>query len=861
MKRDEATSAARPDVFRFRRTVFRILVGVFLAFIVFRGAVLWWQHGEALVAEQRRAENLAHVIAENVDRTFGAIESALNQLAAHSDHIGGPHASRDIWSPVLAATLSGLSAIGSLNVLDADGLVTLSTNPPVTGISRRGLFLHRRLSESGNDDLVIAPPVPSQFVAGVTIPVGRPLRDRQGRFIGFVAATFQPERLRGFYAAVDMGPQGIIQLVHPEGYLLFRQPAAQPQTRELSADHPALTGLRSGSARGFVRAPIEPGGDPYLTAWRSLARPPLIVSVSIGERDALSAWYAETVVAGGVVAGMGLMLAIAGLWIAASSRAYGRALAERDAADETLRASENRFQAVMDHAPVFVALKDLSGRYTFVNRALERRLGESVASLRGKTTGQVFTKEYGAVHHELERKVLAQKEPVQAEVTSPHPSGPRSLLVVKFPIFDARRELQAIGTISTDITDQKLAEAQLAHSQKMEAVGQLTGGMAHDFNNILTVVIGMTEVLADAVADKPKLAATVRMIDEAASRGAGLIHNLLAFSRKQPLQPQSIDVNALVAGAGELLRRTLGEDIDIEVLPEADVWPALVDPSQLTNAILNLAINARDAMPGGGKLTIETGNVILDAGYAQAHAELRAGPHVMVAVSDTGSGIPAELLDRVFEPFFTTKDKDKGTGLGLSMVYGFVKQSNGHIKVYSEEGHGTTVKIYLPRAGEAGEPVADAAETAVAGGSEAILVVEDDAQVRDYVTAQLNRLGYATAAVENAAEALALTDAGAEFDLLLTDVILPGSMNGRQLAEEMVRRRPGMKVLYTSGYTEDAIVHQGRLDRGVLLLAKPYRKTDLARIVRQALDSRHDERDGSESFAKQREPAGPISGA
>jgi PAS domain S-box-containing protein len=854
MTTDEAISPARPDVFRLRRTVLRILVGVFLAFLVFRGAVLYWQRGEALVAEQRRAENLVHLIAENVDRTFGVIESALNQLAAHSDHMGGPHAAPDIWSPVLTATLSGLSGIGSLNVIDADGLVTLSTNAPVTGTSRKGLFLHRRLSESASDDLVIAPPVPSQYFAGVTIPVGRPLRDRQGRFIGFVAATFQPERLRGFYGAVDTGVQGIIQLVHPEGYLLFRQPAAQPPTRELRADHPVLTGVRSGSARGFVHAPLDPGGDPYLTAWRNLSRPPLIVTVSIGERDALSGWYAETFVASGVVAGMGLMLAIAGLWISASSRAYSHALAERDAADETLRASENRFQAVMDHAPVFVVLKDLDGRYTFVNRALERRLGKSVASVVGKTTDQVFDDAYGEVHRALEQRVLSEKAPVQAEVVSPHPSGPRSLLVVKFPIFDARRELQAIGTISTDITDQKHAEAQFAHSQKMEAVGQLTGGMAHDFNNILTVVIGMSEVLADAVADKPELAATVRMIDEAASRGAGLIHNLLAFSRKQPLQPQSININALVESAGALLRRTLGEDIDIEVQPEADVWPALVDPSQLTNAILNLAINARDAMPGGGKLTIETGNVILDAEYAQAHAELRAGPHVMVAVSDTGSGIPVELLDRVFEPFFTTKSKDRGTGLGLSMVYGFVKQSNGHIKIYSEEGHGTTVKIYLPRAAETGEAVSDTAETTVAGGSEAILVVEDDAQVRDYVTAQLKRLGYATAAVENAAEALALMDAGAEFDLLLTDVILPGGMNGRQLAEETVRRRPRMKVLYTSGYTEDAIVHQGRLDPGVLLLAKPYRKTDLARIIRQALGARHDgERDGSEISAKRRE--------
>ena len=287
MTKDEATSSARPDVFRLRRMVFRILVGIFLVFIVSRGAVLYWQRGEAFAAEKRRAENLAHLIAENVDRTFGAIESALNQLAAHSDHIGGPRASPDIWSPVLTATLSGLSAIGSLNVVDADCVVTLSTNPAVTGTARTVRFLDRRLRESATDDLVIAPPVPSQYFAGVTIPVGRPLRDRQGRFIGFVAATFQPERLRDFYAHVDVGPRGISQLIHPEGYILFSQPAAAPSGGGVSADHPAVTGVRNGAAHGFVHTRLEAGGTPYLIAWRSLARPPLIVTASIADRPGL----------------------------------------------------------------------------------------------------------------------------------------------------------------------------------------------------------------------------------------------------------------------------------------------------------------------------------------------------------------------------------------------------------------------------------------------------------------------------------------------------------------------------------------------------------------------------------------------
>jgi CheY-like chemotaxis protein len=372
----------------------------------------------------------------------------------------------------------------------------------------------------------------------------------------------------------------------------------------------------------------------------------------------------------------------------------------------------------------------------------------------------------------------------------------------------------------------------------METVGQLTGGIAHDFNNILTVITGTIEILEDGVADDPALAEIARMIDEAAVRGAELTQRLLAFARRQPLQPRTTDVNTLIVDAAKLLRPTLGEHIEIESVFEDDAWPALVDPSQLSTALINLALNARDAMLEGGKLVLETGNVHLDESYARAHAEVHPGPYVMVAVSDTGHGIPAAIRDKVFDPFFTTKGVGKGTGLGLSMVYGFVKQSNGHIKIYSEEGHGTTIKIYLPRAGEQADAVAAAPTLAIEGGVETILVVEDDPLVRNYVAAQLASLGYTALTAANAAEALARIDDGEPFDLLFTDVIMPGSVNGRQLADEAVRRRPGIAVLFTSGYTENAIVHHGRLDPGVLLLAKPYRKSDLARMIRTALVAR-----------------------
>jgi nitrogen-specific signal transduction histidine kinase/CheY-like chemotaxis protein len=385
------------------------------------------------------------------------------------------------------------------------------------------------------------------------------------------------------------------------------------------------------------------------------------------------------------------------------------------------------------------------------------------------------------------------------------------------------------------LDEKSAADVQLRQAQKMEAVGQLTGGIAHDLNNILTVITGTIEILAEAVAGQPQLAAIAKMIEEAAARGGDLTHRLLAFARKQPLQPCEVDVNSLVMEAANLLRPTLGERIEVHMKLAGDAWPALIDPSQLTNAILNLSLNARDAMPEGGKLIIETGNAVLDDSYVSMNSDVAAGNYAMVAVTDSGHGIPAAILSKVFEPFFTTKDVDKGTGLGLSMVYGFVKQSNGHIKIYSEEGHGTTIRIYLPRAPAAAASAVTTSPPVLAGGHETILVVEDDNLVRAFVVGQIQSLGYLTLAAVNAAEAMAVIDGPQAIDLLFTDMIMPGSMNGRQLAAAALERRAALRILYTSGYSNEAIVHHGQLDAGVLLLAKPYRKSDLARMIRTAL--------------------------
>ncbi len=397
--------------------------------------------------------------------------------------------------------------------------------------------------------------------------------------------------------------------------------------------------------------------------------------------------------------------------------------------------------------------------------------------------------------------------------------------------------IRVLGSM-TDISVELKLEERLRQSQKLEAIGQLTGGVAHDFNNLLTVIIGNMEMLQSDLEEGHPLRPFVSMSIKAADRAADLTSRLLAFSRKQALLPAVLDINQAILGIENMLRRTLGENIFIKVLPQRGLWRTEVDEGQLEAAILNLAINSRDAMPEGGALTIETANVSLDHAYVATEPDVQAGDYVVITISDSGHGIARDQIDRVFEPFFTTKAVGKGTGLGLSMVYGFVKQTGGHIRVYSEPGEGTTFRLYFPRfSGDIPTKPSRPDSVQPAIGQETILVVEDDMLILDQLSSQLTGLGYKVLTASEGEPALAILRARADVDLLFTDVMLPGGMNGRQVADEAQRIRPGLKVLYTSGYSENAIIHHGRLDQGVELLSKPYRRAELAVKIRKVLDS------------------------
>jgi len=401
-------------------------------------------------------------------------------------------------------------------------------------------------------------------------------------------------------------------------------------------------------------------------------------------------------------------------------------------------------------------------------------------------------------------------------------------------------EEQRIYAVARDITAEKDRDEQLRQSQKMEVVGQLTGGIAHDFNNLLTIIMGSLELLQRGMAHADvKVTRRIDAAMEGARRAAALTHRLLAFARRQPLEPKPIEPNRLVAGMSDMLTRVLGEHITLEFISADGLWRVQADLNQLENSILNLAVNARDAMPQGGHLTIETQNVFLDETYARTTADVVPGQYVMIAVTDTGTGMTPEIREKVFEPFFTTKPQGHGTGLGLAQVYGFIKQSNGHVMIYSEPGHGTAVKLFLPRlrgkVAEDTRPATPAPENA-AGRGETILVVEDEENVRNFSVEVLEESGYHVLAAENADAALKLLETPAAVDMLFTDVVLTGNMNGRLLADEVLVRRPGTAVLFTTGYTRNAIIHHGRLDEGIHFIGKPFTASALTQMVRKVFD-------------------------
>lgn len=467
-------------------------------------------------------------------------------------------------------------------------------------------------------------------------------------------------------------------------------------------------------------------------------------------------------------------------------------------------------------------------RFTYLNQNAADVLGSSIDDLLGATIWEKCNMGYDSPFAVQYRRAAESQQKLHFEEY--YTPGSKWLEVYVYP------SPEGLTVSCEDVSERREMEQRLRESQKLEAVGHLTGGVAHDFNNLLTVILGNAEMLAERVAD-PHLKPMADMTVSAAQRGAELTSRLLAFARRKPLDPKSTDINQLVDAMQTLIRRTLPENIDIDCVPDPDLGIAEIDASELDTALLNLVVNARDAMPGGGKLTIETGNAILDEHYTLRNPEVTPGEYVMLGVSDTGTGMAPDTIARAIEPFYTTKAVGKGSGLGLSMVYGFTKQSGGHLKIYSEPGEGTTIKLYFPRVSRTHHLLYQPENKSTPqGGTEHIVIAEDDKLVLQHLETQLRLLGYRVTAVESGPAALEALRTRKDVDLLLTDIIMPGGMNGRELADKARSTYPSLRVLFTSGYTENAIVHHGRLDPGVELLSKPYTRLELATKVRRVLD-------------------------
>lgn len=515
-----------------------------------------------------------------------------------------------------------------------------------------------------------------------------------------------------------------------------------------------------------------------------------------------------------------------------------RDITERKRAEADLRESEERFRATFEQAAVGIALVSLEGTWLRVNQRFCNIVGYTREEIRDRTFQDITHPEDLETDLNYVQRLLANTlDTYTIEKRYIQKSGGIAWVNLTASLVrEPSGEPNYFITVIEDISERKRIEEQLQHAQRLESIGQLAGGIAHDFNNLLTAITGFTELAMGVVTDNAEATAYLSNVTHAAERAAGLTRQLLAFARKQMIEPKILDINVLLLQLDKILRRLIGENIDLVLMPQMPLWEVRVDPSQIEQVIINLAVNARDAMPGGGSLTIETHKAVLDTEYSRQYAEVLPGEYVMVAISDTGTGMTEEVKRHVFEPFFTTKEPGRGTGLGLATCYGIVKQSGGHMWFYSEPNKGSTFKIYLPRAVGAATFDVEAIYSQP-GGDETILIVEDEPLVRGFAVQILRDQGYTILEASHGKEALSVAAAhNGPIHLLLTDVVMP-QLGGKPLADMLQKIRPEMKTLYSSGYTDNAIVHHGTLDEGVAFLQKPYTSLSLTRKVREVLDT------------------------
>ncbi|MCC7275512.1 MAG: response regulator [Alphaproteobacteria bacterium] len=806
--------------------------------------------GERLIRSFAQiAEEQTVRIVQSAQRTLGLVEQTLNDLdpaeAADGPGVGA----------VLRSLIGGREFLLSIWVLDAAGRVVYDLGGNFgLDLSDRDYFLrHRQAPESGT---TIAAPIRSRASGAWLIPVTAPWRRAGGEFAGVIVVALDPRYFDRLWTLELASADRAVALFRRDGMMLMRSPFVESVMGQSFADLPVFRDHLPARPVGSLQANGNVDRRPRILGYRVIAAyPELVIVVGDTVDHFLTSWRrtAYMVAAGWLAGSAAILLLTAWLmreWrrrlqgegmLAAANATLRAEVAERSRAEGEAEAARVRLVDAIRAFPGSFRLFDRDERLVLTNDVRWVPLGVEAPAIRpGVTIAELVRI---AADREFDAAAVGRREEWLQERLAQFRRGYTDAEVAWrdgrwFHLLERRTSDGGTISLRLDITARKRIEEELRQAQKMEAVGQLTGGIAHDFNNMLTVIIGNAELIVDHPGADAQVRAASELILRAAAGSADLTGRLLAFARRSPLQPRRVDISRFVARIDGLLRRALGEEVDISLVPSAHLWEVTIDPSQLETAILNLAVNARDAMPNGGKLTIETANVEIDADYAAANQDAQVGQFVMVAISDTGEGMTPETMRRAFEPFFSTKEVGKGTGLGLSMVYGFVRQSGGHVKIYSEVGRGTTIRMYLPRAVDADPPIdgPDIADSPRAARGERILVVEDDDLVRAHVAGQLKALGYQVIDAANGDAAVDILSGPAPLDLLLTDVVMPGGMTGRDVADAAQRLRPGLPVIFMSGYTRNAIIHGGRLDADARLLSKPFRLREIAAKVREALD-------------------------
>ncbi|MEP9374939.1 ATP-binding protein [Mesorhizobium sp. KR1-2] len=804
-------------VYHFRPKYFLFIASLIFVAISFGSFFTFeWAEQEAAIAETYNEASMTSApLAANMNLFLNTVDRSLRaaQEAVADATRNGELNRADVRAILLMASSHGATPL-RFAAIDADGyLIATSQTEEAEHVSLgdRDYFLAQMYGSM--DKPFVGNPVESRLRGSKgewIVPISRPIR-KDGHLLAVVTAAVPVSLIKSLFVDIPNGHR-LVGIQKLDGTLLTSlAPSGASDTASVDIAQALRGNALSG---GDLSSPITLSDDEYYVVWKLIPDKQLAIFTAIAKTDGLKSWTKRR-------NRLQVLLAACGLCVVAAGWGLDRSMNQRarreEAALEMVRAS---FASITD--PLF--LVDNDWKIAFANSALGELASQSVI---GKNLFEAFpdieASGYKALLVESQRSASTSAKEI-------HLQGSNLWLLVTVYPFSGGSLIYA-----RNITEQKRTSEQLRHAQRMEMIGQLTGGIAHDFNNLLTVIIGNLEDINEKAEAGSSVADAAATALKAADRSAELTASLLAVGRRQALSPVPTDINALVNGLHPMMRRVLPESIDIEVVMAADAWLAEVDPGQVENAVLNLAVNARDAMPEGGKLTFETSNEYLDENYARQHNEVVPGPFLLLAISDTGHGMTPEVIDKAFDPFFTTKPEGKGSGLGLSMVQGFIKQSGGHIKIYSEIGQGSTIKLYLPRArkGLSEEPVEPTARTR--GGYETILIVEDDELVRDHSSNLVTRLGYKSLVASNAEEALQILKEH-RVDLLLTDVTLPGGMNGRQLADLARVTDKKLRVVYMSGYTRNAIIHHGRLDKGVDLLQKPFRLADLARILREVLD-------------------------